>query len=141
MADTLRALKLTLDERVHIGVFGKEAGEKPHCKMGPKDADSSWTLQLRCARCERVFEATPGKRSRGMFGRCVPKVPRYSQDIAAAMLVAERVGGRLELDGYHGQGWTATLRGMRYFAPTPAEAICRAALLAVGAERQGGEGE
>ena len=121
-----------LDVRVTREVFGVK---RVYCRYG-----KLWNEATAEHPSDRPFYIPSGKAWRTHHIDALP-VPRYSTDIAAAMLVAERVGGRLELDGYHGQGWTATLRGQRYFAPTPAEAICRAALLAVGAERQGGEGE
>jgi hypothetical protein len=76
---------------------------------------------------------------------CLKPVPPYSTEIAAAWLVVERIGGRFSLEwgGQHGWYCHMSAKGAdgewRYgdgvTCETAPEAICRAALAAVGAGR------
>ena len=157
MADTLREL----DVRIARDVMGRTVLGMAACQENPDCCactELAWSSSREsfdrpvmlaewepfpsaqgntCDCLDDIRDDDPLVLGHSKYCRMLEIAPRYSSSLTDAMTVAERVGGRLELDGYHGQGWTATLRGQRYFAPTPAEAICRAALLAVGSERQG----
>lgn len=150
---TVQRTALTLDEQVHAAVFKLPAGEKLHCQMEPRDADTAWNLIYRCTRCGKTIAKSPGGTSRGMLGRCVPPVPPYSTDVAEAMCLFETMvemtgAGSIsaDMEDARGEGFIVGVSfgfddedGGSAVGPLP-EAICRAALAAVRGAADGEAG-
>lgn len=85
----------TLDERVYVEVFGNELGRRFHTVDDWKISRGMTRRDdfQRCKRCRTQRK----KLSRTHWDDntlCVPSVPRYSSDIAAAWLVVSQLASR-----------------------------------------------
>ena len=92
-----------------------------------------------------IAEKVMGQNTRGLSGcgswgcGCssdpYPHLPKYSEDIAAAWRVVEKLDGTYEpVIERHGPGWTAWFDSNQAWADTAPLAICLAALKAVGVQ-------